>query len=391
MTWRSIRVHLGENMPKQIYDIHALSPLLLRDGKPFDMAAGSETAAQSLPMPLPNTVAGLIRTQIGNSLGWDWSKHETTQNAHGICVYGPLLARDDELVFPAPRDAVVYRHTNAAEPAVMKLRPWSLPAGAGCDAPTDLQPLRITEDVKPESGYQYWKHADMMAWLADEHAAVPEKIAGLPTETRVHVGMDSATQSARDGVLFSVQYRAFEQVIPGESMHHWSLQVQTSWPNSAPANATMRPIGHLGGERRMVGLRLRPESHWKYPETLCKRVTGSKYLRLVLATPAIFEHGWKPGWLESASNAGLPPGLGKLKLKLRAAAVGRREPVSGWSMRDESPRAVRWMVPAGSVYFFEVLEGNPKDALESWLKSVSDNEQDRKDGFGLALWGVWNP
>jgi CRISPR-associated protein Cmr3 len=47
------------------------------------------------------------------------------------------------------------------------------------------------------------------------------------------------------------------------------------------------------------------------------------------------------------------------------------------------------MVPAGSVYFFEIEGGNPSDLLESWLRPVSDNEQDRKDGFGLALWGVW--
>jgi CRISPR-associated protein Cmr3 len=46
------------------------------------------------------------------------------------------------------------------------------------------------------------------------------------------------------------------------------------------------------------------------------------------------------------------------------------------------------MVPAGSVYFFELLEGDPSAVLESWLRPVSDNEQDRKDGFGLALWGV---
>jgi CRISPR-associated protein Cmr3 len=47
------------------------------------------------------------------------------------------------------------------------------------------------------------------------------------------------------------------------------------------------------------------------------------------------------------------------------------------------------MVPAGSVYFFEVIEGNAQELSKLWLKSVCDNEQDKKDGFGLALFGIY--
>jgi hypothetical protein len=46
------------------------------------------------------------------------------------------------------------------------------------------------------------------------------------------------------------------------------------------------------------------------------------------------------------------------------------------------------MVPAGSVYFFEV-QGSPGVSVEDvWLKSASDGFQ--RDGYGLALWGIWN-
>jgi CRISPR-associated protein Cmr3 len=111
-------------------------------------------------------------------------------------------------------------------------------------------------------------------------------------------------------------------------------------------------------------------------------------VRMVLATPALFEGGWRPGWLDKFEQMNLPAGVGAVRPKLVAAAVGRREPVSGWSLREKRPKAVRWMVPAGSVYFFEVEEGDPSRLLESWLRPVSDHQQDRKDGFGLALWGV---
>jgi CRISPR-associated protein Cmr3 len=53
------------------------------------------------------------------------------------------------------------------------------------------------------------------------------------------------------------------------------------------------------------------------------------------------------------------------------------------------PKPVRRMVPAGGVYFFELLKGQSSDLEKLWLESVSDEEQDRRDGFGLATWGIW--
>jgi len=42
------------------------------------------------------------------------------------------------------------------------------------------------------------------------------------------------------------------------------------------------------------------------------------------------------------------------------------------------------------VYFFTVESGNPELLAKQWLQPVSDEEQDRLDGFGLAVWGTWN-
>jgi len=80
-----------------------------------------------------------------------------------------------------------------------------------------------------------------------------------------------------------------------------------------------------------------------------------------------------------------------MKLRLVAAAVKRREAVSGWSYRQDrqQPKPLRLLAPAGSVYFFEVLEGDPAALAEAWLRPVSDDEHDRRDGYGLTLWGIW--
>ena len=50
------------------------------------------------------------------------------------------------------------------------------------------------------------------------------------------------------------------------------------------------------------------------------------------------------------------------------------------------------MVPAGSVYFLEVVEGDCGNLVENaWLQPVSDALQDRRDGFGLAVWAPGTP
>lgn len=118
-------------MPEQIIEIQALAPLLFRDGRPFSLSEGSETSAQSLSMPLPSTIAGLVRTQVGLAQGVRFDDYQALQNLHGLQICSPLLARGTSFMLPAPRDAVVYR-SDDAQLRVMRLEPPRSPNG-GCD------------------------------------------------------------------------------------------------------------------------------------------------------------------------------------------------------------------------------------------------------------------
>jgi CRISPR-associated protein Cmr3 len=57
------------------------------------------------------------------------------------------------------------------------------------------------------------------------------------------------------------------------------------------------------------------------------------------------------------------------------------------------PKPSRRLVPAGSVYFLK-LDGSDAAIDQfidaTWLQAISDDEQDRRDGFGLALFGAWD-
>lgn len=118
---------------------------------------------------------------------------------------------------------------------------------------------------------------------------------------------------------------------------------------------------------------------------------------MILVTPAIFSEGWLPGWINchGGSLVGSPPleNRANMELRLISASMDRWKPISGWSLERPrpGPKPIRRLVPAGSVYFFEVLSGDAEDIVKKlWLRSVCDDDQDRRDGFGLAIWGIWD-
>ncbi len=115
---------------------------------------------------------------------------------------------------------------------------------------------------------------------------------------------------------------------------------------------------------------------------------NAKACRAVLLTPACFTQGFRPTWLLQTRHGVTPTLIG--------AAVGRPAVVSGWdyAARPGRPKPARRLAPAGSVYFLK-LGASSDDAICAWVNAiwmqcVSDDAQDRTDGFGLAALGAWS-
>lgn len=379
-------------MSEQIVRIRGIDSLLFRDGRPFGAEIGA-LSARTLHCPYPATVTGFVRTFIGNRLGLDWSQKAHVERVLGVMVHGPLLECNREVVLHAPADAVVYTD-ESGQHCVMPLRPWDdLPPSAGCDLPKHLLPLRVTEEVKPAPGYRYWGSSSLLGWLTSasgEGYPVPVKVEGMEVEERIHVAIDDVKGTSAESLLFSAQFLSFERYRWGKngSRQEWSLLARVVTEETVE----LRGVGLLGGEKRLASIEPAEPTEWlSCPEMLGQSLATATRVRMFLATPAIFQNGWKPGWLNGKLE-GSPPSAPSLKVRLVSAAVRRREAVSGWSYRQDrqQPKPVRLLAPAGSVYFFEILEGKPELlAQQAWLQPVSDDEHDRRDGYGLALWGIW--
>lgn len=425
---------------KKKLQISPLDPILVRDGRPFDRVPG--VRAHTLNNVLPSTFAGGVRTALVKKEEDPLQKDLLKK----LDIRGPLYRVGESLYFPTPLDIEWYEKESDSQNkkaiAVHRVAPQSptqvcskhsgflgigkeglledklwLPIGSGKNKKLKATPAYVsqewmlswlTESLSEE------KHVEQLqTWLDNDitpsetdNLHSPLFMKAFEKEERIHTSIDSQRYSVKEGELFSTE----SLVLPeGLKLEAW-IEGSDGW-----TDGTVEPISELhtlGGKRRLVHLSEVEESDeaqlsdsfWDCPKDVTDSLKGQEYVRMVLATPAYFRRGWIPGWLDE-DLVSKDSWNDKIKLQLCWSSLSRWQPVSGWAYDSRKSGAtnsklpqekmVRRMVPAGSVYFFKVLKGDPSIlAKELWLQSVSDRNRrgeahDREDGFGLALWGSW--
>jgi len=376
--------------------IEPRDPLIFRDGRPFDPFPGAR--ARSLEFPFPSTIIGAIRTRDGLDEKGLFQESRISE-LMGICMKGPLLVELDpqgeitRWLVPAPADALLLGSEPGADSRVMlkPLVPLQLPEGAQTNLPEPLKfPVGLTcRDPRKPFGrpprYWYWEFFEQWLLHPQEEEVSLDKLghSGPVRESRMHVGIKSETGTADEerGALFQTQGLEFTCAM-GKKLsetRRLGLAVATDASRLKPG------LGSLGGERRLAFWRPSVRELPPVPEELVQKIVEQKSCRLILLTPAYFEKGWKPSWLLK-ERVGVRPSL-------KAAALKRYETVSGWDLEKRKPKPTRRLAPAGTVYFLK-LEGEEaavrKWVKSIWLENVSDGEQERRDGFGLAVLGTWD-
>lgn len=371
----------------QIWQATPRDTLVLRDGKPMVEGAG---VATSLPLPWPSTIAGLCRTQAG--LDRQTGKFGLTpEHARKIAVQGPWLALLDKVgntsvddwLFPAPLDVLWHKADkgdNDPGPPTLRyrLKPNQIAAGEQTDLELkhkDLQPLQVGTALKgkAQAGPPLWSWAELAKWLQEPSDGTDAKGFGwqLPLhEPRTHVSIEARTQTAQDGALFSIDHIRPWVIKPGGDNKPQPVTVCFGCEYKHLEAGTV----FLGGERRVTYLE--PSKAQRPAKPALNILDG--LVRVVLLTPGLFKAGFRPDdshWPDAT---------------LVAAAVGRPQPLSGWDFEKKGPKASRYMVPAGSVYWLQFASNEDAAAWadKNWWTCISDEPQDRLDGFGLCVVGV---
>lgn len=402
--------------------IEPRDPLIVRDGRPFGPTPGAR--ATSLSFPFPSTTTGGVRTRIGPDAQGAYST-ERIDYLKSVCVRGPLLVElkstNDEdswrWLVPAPADALLLEPEGAAQQNqtadsqkndVLRKRlvPLVTLEGLSTNLPAkvDGKPLHLNlvgqvhhsegKPIKRVPAFWHWEKFEQ--WLLtppqfeDSVGTSDLGHSGPALEARMHVSIEAKTQTADEGKLF--QTRGLEFTLSGEVDDKGKDRRISQSRRLALAvvseGATFEPcIAPLGGERRMVRWRKSDLPLPDCQDALVSHVQEHKACRVILLTPACFAHGWYPTWW-LAAREGVQP-------TLSAAAIQRPQVVSGWSLEKgkRGPKPTRRLAPAGSVFFL-TLAGD-KEAIarwvrDIWMQNISDDEQDRRDGFGLAVVGTWD-
>lgn len=396
-----------------IYIIEPRDTVLFRDARPFTGTAG----ANGMEVPWPSTVTGLMRNRGALNERGQWAGNP--KQVLDMAVAGPWLVElhtdgaIKEHYFPAPQDAVFFESSTGkgtAADTTQRVRRRVQPAADTGEFASDmpcintdggaLLPLIVAQTDKEStlpkaaSGPTWWKASQLVAWLGDPSSikTVDTHDIGIrlpASEARMHVKMNAETNTGEDGMLFQTKMQRF--VFKDEQGHlrrfaiaAWADSNYTN--NTASAGKPQEGSVVLGGERRLSRLATVPDL--TRDQLLHVDLAGAATLRIVLLTPGIFDAGYHPAL--SLFGGG----------KLIATATGRPQPISGWAVdetvkkgerkkRTYGPKPTRLMVPAGAVYWVQFE--NPSQA-KAWadnhhFTAISDNEQDRKDGFGLIAVG----
>jgi CRISPR-associated protein Cmr3 len=362
--------------------LEPLDVLFFRDGRPF---TGSERSVSGLP--LPQTFAGAIRTallrsascnfgrlkqEVETGKSFDEAVKQACSRQHQwigrLAVRGPWLARrnqtDEELEVLVPVPAILQKQKRGGTANLRRLAPLpagQLPGWNPAQDRQDLRPLWLKQLAATEPAEGYLTPTGLEQFLRGNEviadAVIPSsELFGL--DYRTGIGISPDRMVAEESQIFGRGFLALkkdvflyaEVVLPADARNDPLLDEVTTLP--------------LGGEGRHAVIRRLPNPvAWPSPQ-----LQGAKQKPLaLLTTPCAFHAGWKPRSLHG---------------RLVAAAVAGSVAFSGWDLARGGPKPTRFAVPGGSVYFLESLPNN------SW-HSLADNNEDRQQGWGCYLTGVW--
>ena len=342
---------------KQQWTFSALDTLFFKESRPIESIGGAQLASV-FPPPI-KTIAGAIRTAIGEALGVNWtefSANKSPLNAiigtqHQLAplqIGGPYLLRDNYRLYPMP---AAFLHSQQGQ---TRLTPGI--KGSFCDLGFVQLPTKQDAHIAGAKPLEnaYLTEQGMQQFLSLQPITDKEIIPAnhlYVTEERLGIARHNATRMVQDGALYQTRHvRPLAQA---------QLQIGVTLTGLNASNLPEKGILKLGAEGRSAAW----QRDFAPPLfNLDRPKTGVKGLLLMLVTPALFERGWL---LDNFAECTLTEPntliywLGEIagiKLKLHSAAIGKPYREGGWDMVKHAPKTMQSYAPIGSCYFCTVID-----------------------------------
>lgn len=364
------------------YIIEPVDNLFFRSSVPFE--AGGETAAvKGIFPPLPSVYAGAFRP-FHNTGDGDGQRLKIGMN--GLWLRG-------ERYFPAPLDM---QRLDARRGEEWLLKPMGLKKRPLSNYPLDyfLYADAAAAGKSKEKKNLFLSEQSLSYYLNGclrQVAATDMDDGYIISESKVGIEIEKGSRTSKNQQMY--------QLVSARPVKGLKLAVDVSG-----VKVNDRQLIKLGGEGKTALVR-----NCERQLSLEISRKGSRFFKLYLATPAIFKNGWLPGWINNSDMTGSFSYRKKsVTVRLVSACIGRRIPCGGFGYDREAgqyrPRELRFAVPAGSVYYFKLLQGTMEEAEALFdRKTISDYREglgfdykvfDRSRycdrGFGYALLGAFS-
>lgn len=369
-----------------LWRFEALDTCFFRESRPHGAVGASELA--SLFPPPARTVAGAVRTYLGEAQGVDWQRFPQAypelqaliglgDDLGALDLRGPFLMHNGERLYPAPLHVLAKQQPGSkpGDPAqhdYVFLRP-----GAPVDC--DLGCVRLPEPVKSMPGAKplerVWlkahDYARVLAGQAPVAAFAHDDL--YDEEPRLGIARNNARGTVEESMLYQTRHVRLRAGV--------AVGVGVSGPQTLPSGGVLR----FGGEGRPAAVRIGGDC--PLPEPVLPKQGGQ--VLLALLTPADLGGHWLPSGFEPETRAGATVWRGELAgvaLTIHAACIGKPLREGGWDLARQTPRAVVPLVPAGSVWFCTLDDPTQAAALHGVRIG-----RDTSLGRGELAVGTWQP
>jgi len=351
--------------------LDAMDTLFFRDGKPFSW--GDETWADGMFPPSPSVIYGALRSRYFSEhidqLRYADEPDDPTKN---LKISAVALQTGNRLLFPMPLDCVKQKGVN--EDSVTPLKDMAASGVSNCR----LGKVLISEK---NASVETVENAFLMSSSLKKYLrGQPGKLSyadlskRVVTEPKIGIGRENQTHTTKEGMLYRIEMKRLESVM-GFGKETESLALFAAFEGLSIDDTGFLK---LGGEGKSVHYAPSAVRDIEAPQ-----LKGNRF-KLYLASPALFEKGWLPSFIDEDTLTGQ---CGNLEIRLETAMIGKPYPIGGFRMKPPvSPKPMRMAVPAGSVYYFEIMKGEIQDAVDLFHNhNISDDESHQ--GFGLTFVG----
>jgi len=375
---------------------NALDTWFFRESRPHDAVGGSQLS--SLFPPPARTIAGAIRTLIGEANNVDWQDFAQKTKNHAIYkligygddmgpikLNGPWLCHDGQRLYPVPTFLMATTEGGQTSYTRLKIGP-----PAQCDIGTVRLPVlkdKLTDTKylkKPKSLEKHWlTETGLNAILLGEcpvNSDIIEQKKLFKTEARLGIARDNEQRTAIDNLLYQTVH-----IRPKDTL---SVEVDVAGidKNNLPdKNQLIR----LGGEARLTAITVKPVQNL-LPKI--EATSDNRNLILILLTAAAVDNqqGLPDGFKPSEQNGSLTwdGEINNVGITIYSAVVGKAQREGGWDLAKQQPREVQSLIPAGSAWYCSINDGiNINDAINALHGSQIG--KDKALGRGQLAVGLW--